>query len=146
MSPVSDEEGSARFFRPRLGSRTCFNVWHRFERTHPFHQQPFSHTTYKVVDFKKGTNEATKFAKGLKEMSRTIPLSAAELAQIAASGGQLGIKKEDLFNFTEFYSHYYYNFFCQTYRRKLSNNGISCSDTDVDFNTPQCCFFIIIIR
>ncbi|WP_265023977.1 phage tail tape measure protein [Wolbachia endosymbiont (group A) of Epagoge grotiana] len=55
----------------------------------------------KVVDFKKGTNEATKFAKGLKEMSRTIPLSAAELAQIAASGGQLGIKKEDLFNFTE---------------------------------------------
>ncbi len=55
----------------------------------------------KVVDFKKGTNEATKFAKGLKEMSRTIPLSAAELAQIAASGGQLGIKKEDLFNFTK---------------------------------------------
>ncbi|BET28509.1 hypothetical protein wCauATS_07110 [Wolbachia pipientis] len=55
----------------------------------------------KVVDFKKGTNEAIKFAKGLKEMSRTIPLSAAELAQIAASGGQLGIKKEDLFNFTE---------------------------------------------
>ncbi|WP_353282096.1 phage tail tape measure protein [Wolbachia endosymbiont (group A) of Aleiodes leptofemur] len=34
-------------------------------------------------------------------MSRTIPLSAAELAQIAASGGQLGIKKEDLFMFTE---------------------------------------------
>ncbi|WP_353285231.1 phage tail tape measure protein [Wolbachia endosymbiont (group A) of Beris morrisii] len=55
----------------------------------------------KVVDFKKGTNEATKFAKGLKEMSREIPLSAAELAQIAASGGQLGIKKEDLFKFTE---------------------------------------------
>ncbi|MFP3029866.1 MAG: phage tail tape measure protein, partial [Wolbachia sp.] len=55
----------------------------------------------KVVDFKKGTDEATKFAKKLKEMSRTIPLSAAELAQIAASGGQLGIKKEDLFIFTE---------------------------------------------
>ncbi|WP_265023733.1 phage tail tape measure protein [Wolbachia endosymbiont (group A) of Epistrophe grossularia] len=55
----------------------------------------------KVVDFKKGTDEATKFAKKLKEMSRTIPLSAAELAQIAASGGQLGIKKEDLFKFTE---------------------------------------------
>ncbi|WP_264953765.1 phage tail tape measure protein [Wolbachia endosymbiont (group A) of Endotricha flammealis] len=55
----------------------------------------------KVVDFKKGTDEATKFAKKLKEMSRTIPLSAAELAQIAASGGQLGIKKEDLFMFTE---------------------------------------------
>ncbi|WP_375316267.1 phage tail tape measure protein [Wolbachia endosymbiont (group A) of Colletes cunicularius] len=55
----------------------------------------------KVVDFKKGTDEATKFAKKLKEMSHTIPLSAAELAQIAASGGQLGIKKEDLFMFTE---------------------------------------------
>ncbi|WP_187470089.1 phage tail tape measure protein [Wolbachia endosymbiont of Drosophila sechellia] len=55
----------------------------------------------KVVDFKKGTDEETKFAKKLKEMSRTIPLSAAELAQIAASGGQLGIKKEDLFMFTE---------------------------------------------
>ncbi len=55
----------------------------------------------KVVDFKKGTDEATKFAKKLKEMSHTIPLSAAELAQIAASGGQLGIKKEDLFKFTE---------------------------------------------
>ncbi len=55
----------------------------------------------KVGDFKKGTDEATKFAKKLKEMSRTIPLSAAELAQIAASGGQLGIKKEDLFMFTE---------------------------------------------
>ncbi|WP_425383483.1 phage tail tape measure protein [Wolbachia endosymbiont (group A) of Melieria omissa] len=55
----------------------------------------------KVVDFKKGTDEATKFAKKLKEMSRTIPLSAAELAQIAASGSQLGIKKEDLFMFTE---------------------------------------------
>ncbi len=38
----------------------------------------------KVVDFKKGTDEATKFAKKLQEMSRTIPLSAAELAQIAA--------------------------------------------------------------
>ncbi|WP_349967808.1 phage tail tape measure protein [Wolbachia endosymbiont of Armadillidium arcangelii] len=55
----------------------------------------------KVVDFDEKTKEADKFAKKLKEMSRTIPLSAAELAQIAASGGQLGIKKEDLFMFTE---------------------------------------------
>ncbi|WP_264336564.1 MULTISPECIES: phage tail tape measure protein [unclassified Wolbachia] len=55
----------------------------------------------KVVDFDEKTKEADKFAKKLKEMSRTIPLSAAELAQIAASGGQLGIKKEDLFKFTE---------------------------------------------
>ncbi|WP_419198645.1 phage tail tape measure protein [Wolbachia endosymbiont of Rhagoletis cingulata] len=55
----------------------------------------------KVVDFDEKTKEADKFAKKLKEMSRTVPLSAAELAQIAASGGQLGIKKEDLFKFTE---------------------------------------------
>ncbi|WP_265027350.1 phage tail tape measure protein [Wolbachia endosymbiont (group A) of Bombylius major] len=55
----------------------------------------------KVVDFDEKTKEADKFAKKLKEMSHTIPLSAAELAQIAASGGQLGIKKEDLFQFTE---------------------------------------------
>ncbi|WP_265045233.1 MULTISPECIES: phage tail tape measure protein [unclassified Wolbachia] len=55
----------------------------------------------KVVEFNKETKEVDKFAQKLKEMSRTIPLSAAELAQIAASGGQLGIKKEDLFNFTE---------------------------------------------
>ncbi|BET37311.1 phage tail tape measure protein [Wolbachia pipientis] len=55
----------------------------------------------KVVDFDEKTKESDKFAKKLKEMSRTVPLSAAELAQIAASGGQLGIKKEDLFKFTE---------------------------------------------
>ncbi|WP_353279992.1 phage tail tape measure protein [Wolbachia endosymbiont (group B) of Silvanus unidentatus] len=55
----------------------------------------------KVVKFDNKKDEVTKFAEGLKEMSRTIPLSAAELAQIAASGGQLGIKKEDLFKFTE---------------------------------------------
>ncbi|WP_353278529.1 phage tail tape measure protein [Wolbachia endosymbiont (group A) of Udea olivalis] len=55
----------------------------------------------KVVNFNNEAKEADKFAKKLKEMSRTIPLSAAELAQIAASGGQLGIKKEDLFKFTE---------------------------------------------
>lgn len=55
----------------------------------------------KVVDFGEDTKEVDKFAQKLKEMSRTIPLSAAELAQIAASGGQLGIKKEDLFKFTE---------------------------------------------
>ncbi|WP_265042208.1 phage tail tape measure protein [Wolbachia endosymbiont (group B) of Melanostoma mellinum] len=55
----------------------------------------------KVVEFNKETKEADKFVKKLKEMSRTVPLFAAELAQIAASGGQLGIKKEDLFKFTE---------------------------------------------
>ncbi|APR99025.1 phage tail tape measure protein [Wolbachia endosymbiont of Folsomia candida] len=55
----------------------------------------------KVVDFTPNTDQADKFAQKLKEMSRTIPLSAAELAQIAASGGQLGIPKDDLFKFTE---------------------------------------------
>ncbi|WP_353285281.1 phage tail tape measure protein [Wolbachia endosymbiont (group A) of Beris morrisii] len=57
----------------------------------------------KVVKFVQNDtkDEASKFAKELKKLSREIPLSAAELAQIAASGGQLGIKKEDLFMFTE---------------------------------------------
>ncbi len=55
----------------------------------------------KVVEFDKETKEADKFAEGLKKMSRQIPLSAGELAKIAASGGQLGIPKEDLFKFTE---------------------------------------------
>ncbi len=54
----------------------------------------------KVVNFDNEAKEADKFAKKLKEMSRTIPLSAAELAQIAASGGQLGIDKNDLIKFT----------------------------------------------
>jgi len=44
---------------------------------------------------------AAEFGQKLKELSRTIPLSAAELAQIAASGGQLGVKKEKLLSFTE---------------------------------------------
>ncbi|WP_065094564.1 phage tail tape measure protein [Wolbachia endosymbiont of Nomada panzeri] len=43
---------------------------------------------------------AAEFGQKLKELSRTIPLSAAELAQIAASGGQLGVKKDDLIKFT----------------------------------------------
>ncbi|WP_264336579.1 MULTISPECIES: phage tail tape measure protein [unclassified Wolbachia] len=54
----------------------------------------------KVVKFDDETREVDKFAQKLKEMSRTIPLSAAELAQIAASGGQLGIDKNDLMKFT----------------------------------------------
>uniref|UniRef100_UPI002106C075 phage tail tape measure protein n=1 Tax=Wolbachia endosymbiont of Atemnus politus TaxID=2682840 RepID=UPI002106C075 len=54
----------------------------------------------KVVDFDEQKNEAGKFAEELKELSRTIPLSAAELAQIAASGGQLGVPKGDLVEFT----------------------------------------------
>ncbi|MCJ7475999.1 MAG: phage tail tape measure protein, partial [Wolbachia endosymbiont of Homalodisca vitripennis] len=43
---------------------------------------------------------AAEFGQTLKELSHTIPLSAAELAQIAASGGQLGIAKKDLIGFT----------------------------------------------
>lgn len=54
----------------------------------------------KVVNFKDGTNEAEEFAQKLKKLSREIPLSAAELAQIAASGGQLGIDKDKLLEFT----------------------------------------------
>ncbi len=59
----------------------------------------------KVVRFAKDdaahNQGAAEFGQTLKELSRSIPLSAAELAQIAASGGQLGIKKEKLLSFTE---------------------------------------------
>ncbi len=58
----------------------------------------------KVVRFAKDdaahNQGAIEFGQTLKELSRTIPLSAAELAQIAASGGQLGIDKEELIGFT----------------------------------------------
>uniref|UniRef100_UPI00333F1EBC phage tail tape measure protein n=1 Tax=Wolbachia endosymbiont (group B) of Pilophorus perplexus TaxID=3066160 RepID=UPI00333F1EBC len=56
----------------------------------------------KVVKFVQNDtkDEASKFAKELKKLSREIPLSAAELAQIAASGGQLGIDKDDFMKFT----------------------------------------------
>ncbi len=54
----------------------------------------------KVVNFTQNTNEAEEFAQKLKKLSREIPLSAAELAQIAASGGQLGIDKDKLLEFT----------------------------------------------
>ncbi|BET30035.1 hypothetical protein wCauBTS_06420 [Wolbachia pipientis] len=54
----------------------------------------------KVVRFNDKKDEASKFAQELKKLSREIPLSSAELAQIAASGGQLGIDKNDLIKFT----------------------------------------------
>uniref|UniRef100_A0AAU7YMW0 Phage tail tape measure protein n=2 Tax=unclassified Wolbachia TaxID=2640676 RepID=A0AAU7YMW0_9RICK len=54
----------------------------------------------KVVNFTQNTNEAEEFAQKLKKLSREIPLSAAELAKIAASGGQLGIDKGKLLEFT----------------------------------------------
>lgn len=53
----------------------------------------------KVVEFN-GDNEANIFTQELKKLSREIPLSAAELAKIAASGGQLGIDKDKLLGFT----------------------------------------------
>lgn len=53
----------------------------------------------KVVDFTSKA-EFNKFSKDLLNLSRTIPLSANELATITASGGQLGIAKEDLMEFT----------------------------------------------
>ncbi|WP_264686609.1 phage tail tape measure protein [Wolbachia endosymbiont (group B) of Rhopobota naevana] len=56
----------------------------------------------KVVKFEdKDVNGLTKLGETLKAMSRTIPLSAAELAQITASGGQLGIAAKDLTIFTD---------------------------------------------
>lgn len=56
----------------------------------------------KVVKFEdKDVNGLTKLGETLKAMSRTIPLSAAELAQITASGGQLGIAAKDLAIFTD---------------------------------------------
>lgn len=53
----------------------------------------------KVVDFS-GADDVKQFADGLMKMSREIPLSVNELAQITASGGQLGIAKENLMDFT----------------------------------------------
>ncbi|WP_338977083.1 MULTISPECIES: phage tail tape measure protein [unclassified Wolbachia] len=58
----------------------------------------------KVVQFDENdaihNEKAAEFGQKLKELSRTIPLSAAELAKIAASGGQLGIDKDKLLGFT----------------------------------------------
>lgn len=54
----------------------------------------------KVVDFK-NADEIKAFSNDIMKMSRTIPLSVNELAQITASGGQLGIAKENLLDFTK---------------------------------------------
>lgn len=53
----------------------------------------------KVVNFT-NEGEAKLFEKSLLSLSKTIPLSATELATITASGGQLGIAKENLLEFT----------------------------------------------
>jgi TP901 family phage tail tape measure protein len=57
----------------------------------------------KVVDFTSKA-ELDKFSNDLIKLTRTIPMSANELAQVAASGGQLGIAKKELIGFTEIVS------------------------------------------
>ncbi|GFR25800.1 phage tail tape measure protein [Trichonephila clavata] len=55
--------------------------------------------------------EFMELGQGIKELSRTIPLSAAELAQITTSGARLGIEeKKDLLEFTEIVSKMAVNF------------------------------------
>ncbi|RXJ80818.1 phage tail tape measure protein [Aliarcobacter skirrowii] len=57
----------------------------------------------KVVDF--GSNQELKaFSNDILKLSRTIPLTASELATITASGGQLGIAKNELMDFTKIVS------------------------------------------
>lgn len=53
----------------------------------------------KVVDFS-SEDGLQKMGNSLKELSRTIPLTVEGLAQIAAAGGQLGVKENDLIGFT----------------------------------------------
>lgn len=54
----------------------------------------------KVVDFKT-PDELKEFSNQILNMSRDIPLSVNEIAAITASGGQLGIAKENLMDFTQ---------------------------------------------
>lgn len=54
----------------------------------------------KVVDFKSPEGFAN-LSKDILELSRSIPLTQTELAQIAASGGQLGVAEQDIKSFTE---------------------------------------------
>lgn len=54
----------------------------------------------KVVDFK--TPEGfQKLSNEILALTRTLPMASEELAQIAASGGQLGVAEEDIKSFTE---------------------------------------------
>jgi len=54
----------------------------------------------KVVDFS-NQSELKSFSDDILKLSRIIPLSANELATITASGGQLGIAKDELLEFTQ---------------------------------------------
>ncbi|WP_297578660.1 phage tail tape measure protein [uncultured Helicobacter sp.] len=53
----------------------------------------------KVVDFE-SNEELNAFGAEIRKLSQTIPLLPTELAKITASGGQLGIAKQDLMGFT----------------------------------------------
>lgn len=53
----------------------------------------------KVANFD-DKKEAEQYSKEILSLSRSIPLSATELATITAAGGQLGIAKENLMEFT----------------------------------------------
>lgn len=55
----------------------------------------------KVVEFKNGKKGLADFGDKLKKLSREIPLSASELAAIAAAGGQLGTKEGELEDFVK---------------------------------------------
>jgi TP901 family phage tail tape measure protein len=54
----------------------------------------------KVVDFAE-PNGLQKIGQNIQELSRRIPLAVDGLAQITASGGQLGVAEKDLLSFTE---------------------------------------------
>ncbi|MDR0666773.1 MAG: phage tail tape measure protein [Campylobacteraceae bacterium] len=54
----------------------------------------------KVVDFA-NKEEESLFANQIKHLTRDIPLAATDLAAIAAAGGQMGIAKEQLLDFTK---------------------------------------------
>ena len=54
----------------------------------------------KVVDFA-STEEAKAFEQSILKMTRSIPINASGLAEIVAAGGQLGITKDKLLDFTQ---------------------------------------------
>ncbi len=54
----------------------------------------------KVVNFD-STDEAKAFEQSILKMTRSIPINASGLAEIVAAGGQLGITKDKLLDFTQ---------------------------------------------
>jgi TP901 family phage tail tape measure protein len=55
----------------------------------------------KVVDFSDPIKGVADFTEEIKKLTRTIPLTATELATIAAAGGQMGITEDKIIGFTE---------------------------------------------